>query len=48
MTGVQTCALPIWEGSLSFHIVDTQFATTSYLFTFETDNFGSLYAETAG
>ncbi len=36
------------EGSLSFHIVDTQFATTSYLFTFETDNFGSLYAETAG
>lgn len=36
------------EGSLSFHIVDTQFATTSYLFTFETDNFGSLYADTAG
>lgn len=36
------------EGTLSFHIVDTQFTTTSYLFSFETDNFGSVYADTAG
>ena len=36
------------EGTLSFHIVESERTTTTYLFSFETDNFGSLYTETAG
>lgn len=31
------------EGTLSFHIVEDERTTTSYLFSMETDNFGSLY-----
>ena len=36
------------EGTLSFYIVESDRTTTSYLFSLETDNFGSLYAEAAG
>lgn len=36
------------EGTLSFHIVESERTTTTYLFSFETDNFGSLYTDTAG
>ena len=36
------------EGTLSFYIVDSERTTTTYLFSLETDNFGSLYTEVAG
>ena len=35
------------EGTLSFHIVEDEHTTTSYLFSMETDNFGSLYESVA-
>ena len=36
------------EGTISFYIVQADRTTTTYLFSIEADNFGSVYAEVAG